>query len=134
MKNTTYIDIQFKGKGLIPLQLAQQVNLPIVSVVSTGEIAKIGRYKGGQSPYGIGLLKIQRGVEELNRHIDWLYQNKEIISANYVDEIVVDIHSENGSCESVDTATLDMDKLNTLHARVQVGDLMNSSDSVTQGE
>ena len=134
MKNTTYIDIQFKGKGLIPLQLAQQVNLPIVSVVSTGEIAKIGRYKGEQSSYGIGLLKIQRGVEELNRHIDWLYQNKEIISANYVDEIVVDIHSEKGSCESVDTATLDMNKLNTLHARVQVGELMNSSDSVTQGK
>jgi hypothetical protein len=134
MKNTTYIDIQFKGKGLIPLQLAQQVNLPIVSVVSAGEIAKIGRYKGGQSPYGIGLLKIQTGFEELNRHIDWLYQNKEIISANYVDEIVVDIHSDNSSCESVDTATLDMVKLNALHARVQVGDLMNSSDSVTQGE
>jgi len=41
MTETAYIDIQFKGKDFVPIDLSQGINLPIETLVSSGQLGKV---------------------------------------------------------------------------------------------
>ncbi|MGI9192125.1 MAG: hypothetical protein ACR2IL_08370 [Chitinophagaceae bacterium] len=91
MKQATYIDVQFKGNGLVPEQLAKQLNLPLTVLMSSGAIAPIGRYKGQESPYGIGVYQIKFNYDDLIQLIDYLYEQRHELNSCFVDTIIFDI-------------------------------------------
>ncbi|HMO62071.1 MAG TPA: hypothetical protein PKC39_07470 [Ferruginibacter sp.] len=119
MSETAFIDIQFKGKLLAPKLLAEKINLPIEALVSSGELGKVGRYKGKPMPYGIGLLKINPTVETINEYSDILLKNKSKLKKYNVDEIIFDVDASSEELEKISISSGLLKKLSALNAKIQ---------------
>jgi|GEM_PF-6003637 len=119
MTQTSYIDIQFKGKGFVPASLSEEMNLPIEPLVSAGELGKVGRYKGKPVPYGIGLLKINPTAETINEYSDVLIKNKAKLKKYNVEEIIFDVDANSRGLEQISISADLLKKLSSLNARIQ---------------
>lgn len=119
MSEKAFIDIQFKGKLLYPNALAEKVNLPIETLVSSGELGKVGRYKGKPMPYGIGLLKIKPDIETVNKYSDILLKNKSKLKKYHVDEIIFDVDANSEELENFSISSSLLKKLSALNAKIQ---------------
>lgn len=119
MKKSAYIDIQFKGIGLSPALLAEEIDLPIETLVSSGDRGKIGRYKDKPVPYGIGLLKINPNVEAINTYSDLLLKNKSKLKKYNVDELIFDVDANSESLKEISISNSILKKLSSLNARIQ---------------
>ncbi len=119
MTGSAYVDIQFKGKYLSPKILAEKINLPIETLVSSGEVGKIGRYKGKPVPYGIGLLKIKPTVKTIVQYSDILLKNKPKLKKYNVEEVIFDVDANSESLEKISISTSLMKKLSSINARIQ---------------
>jgi hypothetical protein len=119
MSDTAYIDIQFKGKGLSPNVLAEKINLPIETLVSSGGIGKIGRFKGKPVPYGIGLLKREPTVETISYYSDILLKNKSKLKRYNVEEIIFDVDANSEDLEKISISSSLLKKLSSLNAKIQ---------------
>lgn len=119
MTESAYIDIQFKGNGFCPGVLAEKLSLPIETLVSSGELGKVGRYKGKPVPYGIGLLKINPNVETIDSYSDLLLKNKSKLKKYNVDEIIFDVDANSYALEMISISNSILKKLSSLNARIQ---------------
>jgi hypothetical protein len=119
MKSTSHLDIQFIGNNLNVNNLSKDINLPLESIVSAGEIAKLGRYKGLPSPYGIGLLKIDPSIESITYYTDILLNVKDSILKNNVEEIIYDVDANSEDLENITLTSSIMMKLSLLNAKIQ---------------
>ena len=119
MTETAYIDIQFKGKDFVPIDLSQGINLPIETLVSSGQLGKVGRYKGQPVPYGIGLLKINPTAETMNEYSDLLLKNKAKLKKYKVEEIVFDVDANSTGLKEISISGGLLKKLSSLNARIQ---------------
>jgi hypothetical protein len=119
MTETSYIDIQFKGKGFVPTALSEGINLPIETLVSTGELGKVGRYKGKPVPYGIGLLKINPTADMINKYSELLLQNKAKLKKYNVEEIIFDVDANSTGLKKISISSNLLKKLSSLNARIQ---------------
>lgn len=119
MTESAYIDIQFKGKGFTPGLLAEEISLPIETLVSSGDTGKIGRYKGKPVPYGIGLLKINPNEEAIDTYSDLLLKNKAKLKKYNVDEIIFDVDANSKALEKISISNSILKKLSSLNARIQ---------------
>lgn len=119
MNDTAFIDIQFKGKGLFPSVLAEKISLPIETLVSSGELGKVGRYKGKPVPYGIGLLKIAPTVETITEYSEILIKNKSKLKKYNVEEIIFDVDANSEELERLSISSSLLKKLSSLNAQIQ---------------
>ena len=129
MKQATYIDVQFKGNGLVPEQLSMQLNLPLTVLMSSGTIATIGRYKGHKAPYGIGVHQIN--YNDLILFIDQLFAQRHVLSLCHVDTILFDIAGTETLQNRVVFNDAYLNKMKQLNASiVWQNSLINASESV----
>jgi len=119
MTEAAYIDIQFKGKNFSPSVLAEKMSLPIETLVSSGDLGKVGRYKGKPVPYGIGLLKIKPNIETINSYSDLLLKSKSELKKYNVDEIIFDVDATSEALEKMSISGSILKKLSSLNARIQ---------------
>lgn len=119
MTETAYIDIQFKGKDFVPAALSEGINLPIETLVSSGALGRVGRYKGKPVPYGIGLLKINPTAETMNQYSDVLLKNRAKLKKYNVEEIVFDVDANSTGLEKISISGNLLKKLSSLNARIQ---------------
>lgn len=119
MTQTSYIDIQFKGKGFVPNALSEGINLPIETLVSTGELGKVGRYKGKRVPYGIGLLKINPTADTINEYSEILLKNKAKLKKYNVEEIIFDVDATSNGLQKISLSGDLLKKLSSLNARIE---------------
>lgn len=131
MTETAYIDIQFKGKSFSPGLLAEEINLPIETLVSSGELGKVGRFKNKPVPYGIGLLKINPDVETLNSYSDLLLKSKSKLKKYNVEEIIIDVDASSEALENMAISGSVLKKLSSLNARIQFHNNEVRSDDFT---
>lgn len=128
MNEETYIDIQFIGKKLSPANLANKINLPIETLVSSGELGKIGRYKGKSVPYGIGLLKIHPTAETISQYSDILLTKKASLKECNVEEIIFDVDATSEGLEKISLPPNTLKNLSILNAKIQFhnNDIVNN--------
>lgn len=136
MTETAYIDIQFKGKDFVPAAFSQGINLPIETLVSSGELGKVGRYKGKPVPYGIGLLKINPTTETMNEYSDVLLKKRAKLKKYNVEEIVFDVDANSTGLEKISISGNLLKKLSSLNARIQFHNhqLDESDSSLSNGK
>lgn len=118
MDTRAYIDIQLKGNGFSPKALKRITNLPLEILVESGQIAKIGRYKGEKSPFGIALLKLEDSENVL---IDWsrkLLKIKDKLAETQVEEIIFDIESSSDNFKKFTVTTELANNLTQLNAKI----------------
>lgn len=119
MIEPAYIDVQFKGKNFKPHELAEEINLPIESLVASGDLGKVGRYKGKQVPYGIGLLKILPTGDSIDQYSEVLLKNKSKLRKHNVEEIIIDVDANSEALEKISISGNILKKLSSLNARIQ---------------
>lgn len=119
MTETSYIDIQFKGKNFVPSAFSEGINLPIESLVSSGDLGKVGKYKGKPVPYGIGLLKIDPTADTINQYSDLLLKNKAKLKKYNVEEIIFDVDANSNGLKKISISGDLLKKLSLLNARIQ---------------
>ena len=118
MNSKTNIDIHFKGNSFSPKKLSELTRLPIESLVESGEISKIGRYRGKPSPYGIGLLKLNPEENVIDKYCTILLGYKSALKESKVEEILFDIETNDGfQYFSILPKTAKI--LSTLNARIE---------------
>lgn len=130
MTESAFIDIQFKGKHLCPEVLAEKTGLPIESLVSSGEMGKIGKFKGKKMPYGIGLLKIAPTVETISHYTDKLLEFKPTLKKAHVEEIIFDVDANTEELEQLSIPGGLLKKLSALNATIQFNQHENPNDEV----
>jgi RNA polymerase sigma factor (sigma-70 family) len=123
---STHIDIRFEGSKFSPKMMRKLTRLPIESLMEYGEIAKIGRYKDKPSPYGIGIIKIDKSIsnEDLNKVLDdyikRLYRKAEAIRKSGAQEIIFEIGSTIGTSSELSIDNNILKKLSKLRARINI--------------
>lgn len=94
MMNKSFVDIQLKGEGFSPTLLQQKTNLPLEIIVESGDIAKIGRYKGEKSPFGIGIISFEFSAEKILEWSNKLKSLKSELDLFNVSEIIFDLEAD----------------------------------------
>lgn len=119
MLDDTFIDIQFKGQTLRPRALSAAIGMSIESLIESGELGKIGRYKGQPSPYGIGLLKVKPSTSELEKVVQNLADQLSLLATYGVEEIVIDVDTNIENLEKLHFSNKLMKYCAALNARIQ---------------
>ena len=119
MNNQAFIDIQFKGEKFSPSTLRKLTKWNIESLVESGEIGKIGRYKGIPVPYGIGYLQITPSDKVIEKYTKKLIEKKKELEASNVEEIVFDIDASKYSTLNFSLNKELLHSLSQLNARVE---------------
>ncbi len=119
MSKASYIDIQFKGKGFSPRLFAEKMELPVTALVESGELGKVGRYKGKPVPYGIGLLKIEPNSTAVHQYAEILSRKKNLLNSCSVEEIVFDVDATSKAMENISIDSETLKQLTAINARIQ---------------
>ncbi len=118
MNIKSYINIQLKGDDFSPTMLREKTNLPIEVIIDSGDIAKIGRYKGKKSPYGIGVISFLFDEAKVIGYSNKLKKIKR--TEHHLDEIVFDfIFAEN---ESFDISPIVLKSITDISANFTITD------------
>jgi len=117
---STYIDIIIKGQGFSPKSLKTTSKLPIEVLVESGETAKIGRYRGKPSPYGIGLIKVDSlNDKRLLLYPTILLKYKKDFKRLRIEEIIFDIDTSSKEVENILFDSRFIHLIASLNARIQ---------------
>jgi hypothetical protein len=130
MRSISYLDIQFIGNNLNVNNLSKDINVPLENIVSAGEIAKLGRYKGLPSPYGIGLLKIEPNIESITYYTEILLKVKDLILKNNVEEIIYDVDANAEDLENITLTSSILMKLSQLNAKIKFNNNEVSNNNI----
>ena len=119
------IDIRFEGNKLSPEKLKTLTGFPIEVLAEYGEVAKIGRYKGMPSPYGLALLKVSKKQNKnindiLNTYLNKLIVKKEKLARIGVEEIIIDVETPPIKESELSFDKNILSKLLKLNARIDV--------------
>jgi hypothetical protein len=128
MNEAAYIDIQFKGKGFSPKGLASKTGLPIESLIESGELGKIGRFKNKPTPFGIGLLKVEPNQNAFIEYSDMLLEKRHLLQGSNVEEIIFDIDATPQFLENFTISNDILTKISLLNARIQFHARKEDSD------
>jgi hypothetical protein len=125
----TYVDIQFKGAGFSPKRLRELTKLPIESLVESGELGKIGRYKGKPTPYGIGLLKVDALDNNLlTKYSKTLLKEKDALKESKVEEIIFDVEASPKDLASFSISPELAKLIASLNARLEFNQVEEKED------
>lgn len=101
MMKTTSVDLVFEGAKFSPKALKAATGLRIVPLVEFGEIAKRGRYRGQEAPYGLATLKIESASPEdlniiINSALKYLQLERDSLLKAGVEDVSLDTESIEG--------------------------------------
>lgn len=119
MNEPIYIDLQLKGKGFSPSKFGASIGLAIEPIVESGEIGKVGRYRGMNIPYGIGLLRLEPREEAILPYAKILLKNKKALKENNVEEIIFDVDATPQRLENFSITPIIARMIAMLNARIQ---------------